>query len=153
MKLSENLSLSEVIKSNTAIKHGINNNPSDEHLTCLVDIATKVFQPIRDYFGVPIAITSGYRSPELNARIGGSTTSQHSKGQALDLDADVFGGVTNAEIFDYILAELDFDQLINEFPNSSGEPSWVHVSYKREGNRKQVLQADRVNGKTVYSRI
>tara|TARA_S200002703_G_scaffold7107_1_gene7525 strand:+ start:3129 stop:3587 length:459 start_codon:yes stop_codon:yes gene_type:complete len=150
MKLSENLTLAEVTKSNTAIKNGINNNPSDEHLSNLVDIAEKVFQPIRDHFGVPIGITSGYRSLELNKLIGGSLTSQHSKGQALDLDADVFGGVTNSEIFDHILNNLDFDQLIWEF-GSGSNPDWVHVSYKREGNRKQVLQAKRINGKTEYS--
>lgn len=150
MKLSENLTLAEVTKSNTAIKNGINNNPSDEHLSNLVDIAEKVFQPLRDHFGVPIGITSGYRSLELNKLIGGSLTSQHSKGQALDLDADVFGGVTNSEIFEFIRDNLEFDQLINEFPKGY-EPSWVHVSYKREGNRKQVLQAKRINGKTEYS--
>lgn len=152
MRLSENLTLQEVIKSNTAIKNGIDNNPTDEHLDNLVDIAEKVFQPLRDHFGVPIAVTSGYRSEELNRRIGGSLTSQHSKGQALDLDADVFGGVTNSEIFDYILNNLEFDQLINEFPKGN-EPSWVHVSYNREGNRGQVLVARKVNGKTQYSRL
>lgn len=152
MRLSENLTLQEVIKSNTAIKNGIDNNPTDEHLDNLVDIAEKVFQPLRDHFGVPIAVTSGYRSEELNRRIGGSLTSQHSKGQALDLDADVFGGVTNSEIFDYILNNLDFDQLIWEFGTGT-QPDWVHVSYKGEENRKQVLQAKRVNGKTQYSRL
>lgn len=149
MKLSENLTLAEVTKSNTAIKNGISNVPTDEHLDNLVEIAQKVFQPIRDHFGVPIAITSGYRSEALNKLIGGSLTSQHSKGEALDLDADVFGGVTNAEIFDYIIADLDFDQLIWEFGKDT-QPDWVHVSYKREGNRRQVLQAYRWNGKTNY---
>jgi hypothetical protein len=149
MKLSENLTLAEVTKSTTAIKNGISNIPSDEHLDNLVDIAQKVFQPIRDYFGVPIAITSGYRSEALNKLIGGSLTSQHSKGEALDFDADVFGGVTNAEIFDYIIAELDFDQVIWEFGKDT-QPDWVHVSYKSEGNRRQVLQAYRWNGKTHY---
>lgn len=152
MKLSENLSLSEVTKSNTAIKHGINNTPSDEHLDNLVDVAEKIFQPVRDHFGVPIAVTSGYRSPELNKRIGGSLTSQHSKGQALDIDADVFGGVTNSEIFDFIRDNLEFDQLINEFPKGN-EPSWVHVSYNREGNRGQVLLARKIDGKTQYKQI
>ena len=102
MRLSDNLSLKEVTKSATAIKHGISNEPSIEHLENLKAIAENIFQPIRNHFGVPIAVTSGYRSEELNKRIGGSLTSQHSKGEALDLDADVYGQVTNKEIFEYI---------------------------------------------------
>lgn len=110
--LSKNLSLVEVMKSATAIKHGIANEPSSQHLTNLKAVATNIFQPCRDYFGKPLAVTSGYRSPKLNELIGGSKRSQHSKGEALDLDAQVYGGFTNAELFHYIKDNLDFDQLI-----------------------------------------
>ena len=150
MRLSDNLSLKEVTKSATAIKHGISNEPSIEHLENLKAIAENIFQPIRNHFVVPIAVTSGYRSEELNKRIGGSLTSQHSKGEALDLDADVYGQVTNKEIFEYILDHIDFDQLIWEF-GTDQDPDWVHVSYKRkERNRGEVLKAIRTNGKVRY---
>lgn len=150
MKLSKNLSLSEVIKSNTAIKHGIDNTPHGEHLDNLFAIAQNVFQPVRDHFGVSIAVTSGYRSEALNRRIGGSATSQHCKGEALDLDADVFGGVTNQQMYEFIRDHLEFDQLIHEFGEES-DPDWVHVSFKKNGgNRKQLLRAERVGGKTQY---
>lgn len=152
MNLSDNLTLKEATKSNTAIKNGINNTPTDEHLTSLIEVAQKVFQPIRDHFNCPIKVTSGYRSQALNEIIGGSKTSQHSKGEALDLDADVFGGCTNAEIFDYIVQNLDFDQLIWEYGDHDN-PDWVHVSYKRSDNRKEILRCRRVNGSTVYERL
>ena len=149
MKLSKNLSLSEVVKSNTAIKNGIDNSPTLEHLQNLEILAEKIFQPIREHFGVPIGISSGYRSKALNEAIGGSKTSQHCNGQALDLDADMFGQVTNKEIFDYIVENLSFDQLINEY-----NYSWIHVSYKnKKENRKQVLKAYKENGKTKYIKL
>jgi zinc D-Ala-D-Ala carboxypeptidase len=152
-QLSPNLSLKEVIKSATAIKHGIDNTPSPEHFENLVAIANKVFQPAREHFGVPIAVTSGYRSPDLNKRIGGSATSQHCHGQALDLDADVYGKITNAQIFNYIKANLDYDQLIWEFGDDNN-PNWVHVSYKKDGgNRKKTMRAVKRNGKTSYDLI
>lgn len=140
MKLSENLTLSEATKSNTAIKYGIDNLPKGQHLDNLIDTAQMIFQPIRDYFGVPIKVTSGYRSESLNAIIGGSKTSQHSKGEALDLDADVFGGITNQEIYEFVRDHLEFDQLIHEFGTESN-PAWVHISYSADGNRKQILRA------------
>jgi hypothetical protein len=150
MKLSKNLFLSEVIKSNTAIRLDIDNTPNAEHLENLKAIANNIFQPLRDYFDEPIGVSSGYRSPDLNKAIGGSKTSQHSKGEALDLDADIFGGIANSEIFEYIKDNLDFDQLISEYPNEAGEPKWVHVSYKKGNNRKQILKAVKENGKTKY---
>lgn len=153
MKLSDNLSLAEVVKSNTAIKYDIDNNPTEEHLENLKAIAQDVFQPIRKHFGKPIFVSSGYRSEALNERIGGSKTSQHSKGEALDLDAQVYGGLTNAQLFAYIAEWINFDQLIWEFGNSS-EPDWVHVSYKKNGkNRKQILAAYKKDGKTFYKHI
>lgn len=149
MKLSKNLYLSEVIKSNTAIRLGIDNNPTAEHLENLKEIANNIFQPLRDYFDEPIGVSSGYRSIALNKAIGGSKTSQHSKGEALDLDADIFGGIANSEIFDFIKDNLDFDQMIWEF-GTDKEPNWVHVSYKKGKNRKQILKAVKENGKTKY---
>ena len=151
MKLSKNLSLAEVIKSNTAIKNGIDNNPTSEHLENLKFIAENGFQLIREFFGKPIFVSSGYRSEALNDKIGGSKTSQHSTGQALDLDADVYGGVTNAELFDFICAKVDFDQLIWEF-GSHSNPDWVHFSMRKDGkNRGQILRASRISGKVIYS--
>ena len=151
MMLSKNLSLVEVMKSATAIKHGIANEPSSKHLTNLKAVATNIFQPCRDYFGKPLAVTSGYRSPKLNELIGGSKRSQHSKGEALDLDAQVYGGFTNAELFHYIKDNLDFDQLIWEFGNDE-EPDWIHCSYTTE-NRREVLKAYKHNGKTRYDKL
>jgi zinc D-Ala-D-Ala carboxypeptidase len=149
MKLSENLTLAECCKSATAIKNGIDNTPHGDHVDNLFNTAQQIFQPIRDHFGVPIKVTSGYRSEALNAKIGGSKTSQHSKGEALDLDADVFGGITNQEIFEFVRDYLDFDQLIHEFGDESN-PDWVHISYSSKGNRKQVLRAYKVGGQTKY---
>ena len=149
-KLSANLSLKEVTKSATAIKHGIDNSPTEAHYENLVAIAQNVFQPIREHFGVPIAVTSGYRSIDLNKRIGGSSKSQHCHGQALDLDADVFGKITNKDIFQYIKKNLDYDQLIWEFGDDA-DPNWVHVSYRKEGgNRKKNTRAIKVDGRTKY---
>ncbi len=137
MRLSKNLTLSEVTKSNTAIKKNIPNQPTKQHLQNLTVLAQKVFQPIRDYFDKPIYISSGYRSKELNKYIGGASRSQHSKGEAIDIDNDFRNSVTNKEIFDYIKDNLDFDQLIWEFGH---EPKWLHVSYKsKKDNRRQVL--------------
>ena len=149
MRLSKNLSVKEVTKSATAIKHGISNEPSIEHLENLKAIAENIFQPAREHFGVPIAVTSGYRSQELNNLIGGSSRSQHSKGQALDLDADVYGEITNKDLFEYLLDHTDFDQLIWEFGDDQ-DPDWVHVSYNRERNRGEVLKAIRTKGKVHY---
>jgi len=149
MKLSPNLSLAEVTKSATAIKRGIANAPTQEHLQNLKRVATHVFQPIREHFGKPLAVSSGYRSAQLNELIGGSKRSQHSKGEALDLDADVYGGLTNAAVFNYIKDHLTFDQLIWEF-GTDDEPAWVHVSYKAEGNRGEVLVAYKDNNQTRY---
>lgn len=106
MRLSKNLTLAEVTKSATAIRKGISNEPTIEHLENLKAVAENIFQPLRDKFAVPIAITSGYRSADLNKAIGGSSTSQHCKGQAIDIDADVYGGLTNKEIFDLSLIHI-----------------------------------------------
>lgn len=150
MNLSKNLSLAEVTKSATAKRRGISNEPSIEHLENLKAIAENVFQPMRDHFKVPITISSGYRSKELNDAIGGSLASQHSKGEALDIDCAPYSGLSNREVFEYIREHLEFDQLIWEFGNDS-DPDWVHVSYKRSGkNRGEVLKAVRKNGRIRY---
>lgn len=152
-KLSNNLYLKEVIKSNTATRRGIDNSPTAEHLANLKVVALRVFQPVRDHFETPVGISSGYRSEDLNKAIGGSKTSQHSKGQALDLDADIFGGLTNFDIFFFIKNNLDFDQLIWEF-GTDEEPNWVHVSFRPDGkNRKSVLKAIKSNGRTTYLKL
>jgi hypothetical protein len=150
MKISQHLSLSEVTRSETAKRKGISNTPTAEHLDNFKLLAEKVFEPIRLHFGVPIHISSGYRSKELNDAIGGSQTSQHSKGQAIDIDMDgSTNGVTNKMIYDFIKEKLDFDQLIWEF-GTDLNPDWVHVSYTKTGNRKQKLKAVRSGGKTTY---
>ena len=154
MNLSKNLSLKEVTKSRTAVRLGINNTPDDWEVENLRAVATDVFQPIRDAFGCPIYVSSGYRSESLNKAIGGSVRSQHVQGRALDLDADVFGVCTNADIFRYILNNLTFDQLIWEFGDEDN-PDWVHVSFVRDGvNRGRGLKACRDDqGKTYYEVI
>ena len=153
MKLTENLSLAEVTKSATAIRMGIANTPSATHLIALKEVSKNIFQPCREHFGKPLAVTSGYRSEALNEAISGSSkTSQHSKGEALDLDADVFGGFSNAELFNYIKDHLDFDQLIWEFGNNNN-PAWVHCSYKTRGNRNEVLIAIKTNNQTTYRKL
>lgn len=111
MKLSKNLTLAEVTKSNTAIKYGISNQPTGEHLSNLIQIANKIFQPLRDHFNTPIAVSSGYRSKALNDMIGGASGSQHMKGEAFDIDADAYGVIENWQIFDYIKNNLELINL------------------------------------------
>ena len=152
MKLSEHLDLSEVTRSESAKRNGISNMPTAEHIANFKLLAEKIFEPIRNHFRVPIMISSGYRSKELNAAIGGSATSEHCSGEAIDIDMDgTPNGVTNRMIFDYIKDNLEYNQLIFEFGNAQN-PDWVHVSYKANGKqKKQVLRAARSNGKTAYS--
>ena len=154
MKLSKNLSLAEVTKSATAKRLGINNTPDEWVTENLRQVALNIFQPLRDAFKCPIYVSSGYRSAELNVAIGGSERSQHVEGRALDLDADVFGECTNSQIFQYILNNLTFDQLIWEFGDEDN-PDWVHVSYVYGGdNRGRCLKAVRDDkGKTYYEPI
>jgi hypothetical protein len=153
MKISTHLNLAEVTRSDSAKRHGIDNTPTAEHLENFKLLAEKVFEPIRLHFKTPIFISSGYRSKALNDFIGGSASSQHCKGQAIDIDMDGSkGGVTNKMVFDFIVSRLDFDQCIHEF-GTDANPDWVHVSYVKTGNRKQKLKAVRVGGKTVYQTI
>lgn len=154
MNLSKNLTLAEVTKSTTAKRLGIDNTPDEWTTENLRQIAINIFQPLREAFGSPIYVSSGYRSGELNTAIGGSARSQHVEGRALDLDADVYGGCTNSQIFNWIKENLEFDQLIWEFGDDDN-PDWVHVSYVYDGiNRKRCLKACRDdNGKTYYEVI
>lgn len=149
MQLSKNLSLAEVTRSETAKRKGISNMPTPEHLENFKKLAEKVFQPIREHFGVPIHISSGYRSAALNKAIGGAASSQHCSGEAIDIDMDGTS-VTNAQIFNYIKDNLEFDQLIWEFGTDTN-PDWVHVSYESTGKqRKQILKAIKKGGATSY---
>jgi zinc D-Ala-D-Ala carboxypeptidase len=151
MKLSKNLSLAEVTKSTTAKRLNIDNTPDEWVTENLKQVAINVFQPLRDAFKCPIYVSSGYRSADLNSAIGGSRRSQHVEGRALDLDADVYGGCTNSQIFNYIRENLEFDQLIWEFGDQDN-PDWVHVSFVYDGvNRGRCLKAVRDDkGKVVY---
>jgi zinc D-Ala-D-Ala carboxypeptidase len=151
-RISEHISLNEGIKSHTATRLNIDNIPRELDLINMKTIAEKVFEPLRKWVGGPIAINSFYRSPELNSAIGGSTTSQHCIGCALDLD-DNYGHKTNAEMFNYIKNNLDFDQIIWEF-GTDENPNWLHVSYVSEDiNRRRCLKAYKHEGKTKYKVI
>jgi hypothetical protein len=149
MQLSTNLSLAEVTRSETAKRRGISNMPTAEHIENFKKLAINIFQPIREHFGKPILISSGYRSAELNKAIGGSLSSQHCSGEAIDIDMDGTD-ITNKQIFDYIKDNLNFDQMIWEF-GTDANPDWVHVSFAaNRSQRKQILVAKKVNGKTTY---
>jgi hypothetical protein len=149
MQLSAHFNLAEFTRSESAKRHGVSNEPTPEHIKNIKVLCEKVLEPIRMKFG-PIIISSGYRSKVLNHYIGGSLRSQHCEGKAADIDMDGMNDVLNIDIFNYIKNNLEFDQLIYEFGNPLN-PDWVHVSYNEGKNRKQVLRAIKVNGKTAYS--
>ena len=150
--ISEHISYKEGVYSTTALRRDIDNTPNDEQLKNMETLAEKIFEPLRKYVSGPIKINSFFRSAKLNTAIGGSTTSQHCKGQAMDID-DTFGKATNAEMYHYIKENLDFDQMIWEFGDDDN-PNWVHVSYvSLEKNRNRCLKAYKENGKTKYKVI
>lgn len=149
MRLTAHFTLAEFTRSESAKRHGVSNMPTAEHQENLVVLCEKILEPLRAKFG-PINISSGYRSKVLNHYIGGSLSSQHCEGKAADIDMDGMGSVSNKEIFEYIQLNLDFDQMIWEFGNTTN-PDWVHVSFNAIKNRKQVLRALKVNGKTAYA--
>jgi len=152
-RISDHLSLAEITKSQTATRLGIDNTPTVTHMIALRAIAENIFEPIRKHFGVAIGVSSGYRSKSLNDAIGGSSRSQHCHGQALDIDADIYGRITNGELFRYIRHGLDFDQLIWEFGDDN-DPAWVHVSFVDDGtNRGEILKAYRDNGRVKYKKM
>ena len=141
MKISKNFILQEFLVTNT----GLNNQLTGDALANIEYLAKNLLQPLRDTYGKPIKITSGYRSADVNKAVGGSTTSQHTKGQAVDIVAD-----DNKALFDLIKSKFDFDQLIWEY-GTDKQPAWVHVSIKKTGNRKQIMRAIKNKlGKTLY---
>ena len=148
MRLSKNFTLQEFTKSQTALRRGIDNTPEGEHLEAAKALFENVVQKVRDHFGTTV-INSGYRGPALNEAVGGSSRSQHCKGQAADIEVP---GVANADVAQWIVDNTEFDQVILEF-YTPGIPDsgWVHVSYNHEGEqRKSILTAMKENGKTVY---
>ena len=151
MNISEHVSLKEATRSNTAKRLGIENMPDSETLITMQITAEHIFEPLRNKFNEPIYISSFYRSSELNKAIGGSTSSQHCKGEAIDID-DVYSKASNADFFNYIKNKLEFDQLIWEFGDDEN-PAWVHVSYSLGKNRMRVLKAIKENGRTKYINI
>ena len=147
--ISKHISDREGVYSITATRRGIDNTPSEEHLDNMKLLAEKIFEPLRKWVGGPIRINSFYRGPELNKAIGGSSKSQHCKGQAMDID-DNGCHKTNAEMYAWIKDNVDFDQMIWEF-GTDKNPNWVHVSYvSPEENRNRCLKAYREDGKTKY---
>ena len=152
MKLSPNFSLSELTKSQTATRKGIDNTPSPEHQENLKKLCENVLQPVRDHFEQVVSVSSGYRSPELCTAIGSKITSQHARGEAADFE--IFG-VSNKELADYINEHLEYDQLILEYWKESDPNSgWVHCSYSEGNNRRQYLKAYKdENNKTCYQTI
>lgn len=151
-RISLHISYDEATKSPTAIRLGIDNTPTPEEIICMEAVGEKIFEPVRNHFGRPIYIPSFFRCPRLNHLVGGADNSQHTKGEAIDLDADKFGGMTNADIFHFIVNNLEFDQLIWEFGDDNN-PAWVHCSYSLDHNRKEVLYAKMIDNKKVYSHI
>ena len=149
MRISKHISYKEGVYSATAKRLHLNNTPNEEQLYAMNNVAEFIFEPLRLYVGGAIKINSFYRSKEVNQAVGGSGRSQHCKGQAIDID-DVFGHKTNAEMFEYVRENLDFDQMIWEFGDSNN-PNWLHISYvSKKENRNRVLRAVRENGKTRY---
>jgi hypothetical protein len=148
MNLTENFTLSEMTKSETALRYDMDNSPPQEITSNLQALAVHVLQPVRDHFARGVKVNSGYRSPDVNAKVGGSRTSDHCKGMAADIEIP---GVPNAELAEWIRSNLLFTQVILEF-YTQGVPDsgWVHVSYDHENLKKQALTAVKEDGKTVY---
>ena len=134
----------------TATRKDIDNTPTPELLQRMKALAQNIFEPLRAYVGGPIKINSFYRSINLNVAIGGAKSSQHTRGEAMDID-DTFGHMSNKEMFEFIKDELDFDQLIWEFGDDNN-PAWIHVSYvSSKNNRRRILKAEKQQGSTIYS--
>ena len=128
--ISKHISYKEATHSNTALRRNLDNTPNDEQLKCMEEVAENLFEPLREWVGGPIKVNSFFRGKPVNTAIGGSRTSQHMKGQAIDID-DTFGYKTNAEMYHYIKNNLDFDQMVWEFGTEypDGNPNWVHISW------------------------
>ena len=149
MKLSQNFSLRELTKSQTAERKGISNEPSEEHIENLKLLCTKILQPIRDEFGI-VSVSSGYRSPALCEALGSKSTSQHARGQAADFECY---GIANNKLFEWAIDNVEFDQAILEFYTGDPDSGWLHMSYNEDNNRGETLRAFRENNKVVYQKI
>ena len=150
MGISKHVSYKEGVHSATALRKGFDNEPNNDQLMCMINIAEDIFEPLRKWVGGPIKVNSFYRSKKVNTAIGGSRTSQHMKGQAMDID-DTFGHKTNAEMYHYIKDNLDFDQMVWEF-GTDENPNWIHVSYvtHRANRHKLTVAYKDENGRTRY---
>jgi hypothetical protein len=148
MNLSKNFTLNELTKSETAIRLDIDNTPNDEQIESLRLLCENILQPVRDHFGKPVKISSGFRCPAVNQATGGSATSDHCKGQAVDFEID---GLPNPDVAQWIMDNLDYTQLILEF-YTQGQPNsgWIHCSFDPANLKKQELTATKVAGKTTY---
>jgi zinc D-Ala-D-Ala carboxypeptidase len=148
MNLTKNFTLEEMTKSETALRHDLENTPNEQEISAMKLLAEKVLQPVRDHFGKGVKVNSGFRNQDVNQKVGGSRNSDHTRGQACDIEIP---GIPNAELAEWIKDNLEFNQLILEF-YTPGVPDsgWVHVSYIPEDNKKQVLTATKKDGKTVY---
>ena len=152
-KISKHVSYKEGTYSRTGERRGLDNTPNEEQLKCMKEVAENLFEPLREWVGGPIKINSFFRGEPVNTAIGGSTRSQHMKGQAIDID-DTFGHKTNAEMYHWIKENLNFDQMIWEF-GTDMNPNWVHISYiSDEDNRNRCLKAYKDDmGRTKYKTI
>lgn len=152
--LSKHISYKEATRSLEAARNALDNTPNSMQWSRMKLLAENVFEPLREALGQPIYIHSFFRSPKINKLVGGSLRSQHKSenGSAMDIDGQIFGGVTNIELFNYIRINLDFDQLILENINDNEDADWVHVSYTNGKNRKEVLVMFKDNdGKIKYA--
>jgi zinc D-Ala-D-Ala carboxypeptidase len=148
MNLTKNFTLEEMTKSETALRYDIDNTPNEQEISAMKLLAEKVLQPVRDHFGKGVKVNSGFRNQDVNQKVGGSRNSDHTRGQACDIEIP---GIPNVELAEWIKDNLEYNQLILEF-YTPGVPDsgWVHVSYIPEDNKKQVLTATKKDGKTVY---
>jgi len=152
MKISDHITYAEAIHSNTAKRKQIDNTPNEKQIEAMKLLAEKIFEPLRKWVNGPIKVNSFFRSVALNEAIGGVASSQHCKGQAIDID-DVYGRKTNADMYHWIKENLDFDQMIWEFGTDT-QPNWVHISFiSEEENRNKCLKAYKEYNKTKYKQI
>lgn len=149
MNLSKNFTLEELVKSLTAMRLGITNKPQEHIINNLKILVDNILQPLRDHFNKFIFVSSGYRCPMLNEAVGGSLSSDHMRGLAVDIDQDNKGKITNRQIFDYIKDNMEFTQLIWEFGDKDN-PGWVHVSYDPDNLKKEILKSIKYHGKIIY---
>ena len=145
--ISKHITYKEATRSNTAVRLGIKNEPNDVELTAMKLVAEKVFEPLHEWYGKPITVSSFFRSSKVNKAVKGSLTSQHTKGEAIDIDTQN----DNTKLFMYIKDKMAFDQLIYEFGDDKN-PAWVHVSFTKQ-NRGIILRAFIKNGKTLYEKM